>query len=386
MTTIHSILGKVTGQPSSYSKKHNYSFGKVLGAGTFGVVRQAKVNDNQENVAVKIILKKTLRGNEQMVLEEIKLLQLLHHPNIVAFKDWFESKDKFYIVTQMATGGELFDRIVTKGRFTEKDASKCVADIVDAVAYIHSRDIVHRDLKPENLLYVTEQESSDLVLADFGIAKSLSSPEEKLRSMAGSFGYAAPEVLTGRGHGKPCDIWSLGVISYTVLSGYSPFRSETVEDFLQEVSDDYLVVYHHKYWKEVSQDAKRFISSMLQVDPEKRPTAAQLLKDPWITGEAPHTTTDLLPGIRSGFNARQKFRLAIEAVRLANRIKALDMADEASDEEENGDGHIGLLNKRASAVSTASSTSSKKGLKFQEVVMAATRTKNITETKDPEGK
>lgn len=341
-------------QPESYKKKQNYEFGEALGAGTFGVVRQATCVKDKEQVAVKIILKKTLKGNEDLVMEEIMMLQKLHHPHIVAFKDWFESKDKFYIVTQLATGGELFEEIVSRGKFTEHDAWKCINDILDAVAYLHGRNIVHRDLKPENLLYVTPEENSDLVLADFGIAKSLRSSQDIITKSAGSFGYAAPEVLEGLGHGMPCDIWSLGVICYTVLSGYSPFRSESIPDFLQEVSPGYQVVFHKKYWKDVSDDAKHFIASMLQVDPARRPTAAQLQNDPWIKSKASGQTTDLLPQIREGFNARSKFVFAIEAVKLANRIKSLGMEKEDGSDEE-----------------------ASEGARFHEVVMAATRSKDV---------
>lgn len=378
--SFQSFLGKVTGQPSTYSKKSQYRFGRVLGAGTFGVVRVAKNMVTGEEFAAKIILKKKLKGQEGMILDEIKMLQQLNHPHIVAFHDWFESKDKFYIMTQMATGGELFDRIVNQGRFTESDAARCMQDVAEAIGYLHRRDIVHRDLKPENLLYVTEEPDSDLVLADFGIAKTLSSPEEKLTSMAGSFGYAAPEVLRGTGHGKPCDIWSLGVVTYTVLSGYSPFRAETVNEFMDEVSPGFEPVFHVKYWKHVSEDAKRFVRSLLQYDPEKRPTAEEVIRDPWLTGKSKHTTDDLLPNIRAGFNARQKLALAIEAVRLQNRIKNLQMLDEGSDEEDANqrdpnkldpfrDVQKAFVHKRASSGS---------GARFQEVVMAAARHKEIT--------
>jgi calcium/calmodulin-dependent protein kinase I len=250
---------------------------------------------------------------------------------------------------------------------------------------------VHRDLKPENLLYITAASDSDLVLADFGIAKTLSSPEEQLTTMAGSFGYAAPEVLKAIGHGKPCDIWSLGVITYTILSGYSPFRSENVPDFLEEVSVNYKIVFHDRYWKDVSPDARRFIQSMLQVDPTRRPTSIQLLQDPWVTGAAEKHTTDLLPNIRQGFNARLKFRRAIEAVRLANRIKALNIEDDSDDEQHDRQpqhsstaksilsvfGRVGSSTSTSSNESTTSSKSKGSGAKFHEVVLAAARNKDI---------
>lgn len=347
--SLQSFMNRVAGQPESYKRKAEYRFGKTLGAGTFGVVKRATHTATGEDVAIKIILKKNLVGNEQMVTDELQMLQILHHPHIVAFKDWFESREKYYIVTQLATGGELFDRICQQGKFTEKDGVQTIREVLDAISYLHSRNIVHRDLKPENLLYLTEAQDSSLVLADFGIAKSLKDSNQKLTSMAGSFGYAAPEVLLGTGHGKPCDIWSLGVITYTILSGYSPFRAETIDDFLTEVEDRGFVVYHERYWKTISREAKDFINKMLDPDPDIRPTAAELLKHPWIADEkAANSTENLLPSIRAGFNARQKLRKGIEAVRLANRIAALKL-DELSDGEDDGP---------TTASATASTTSS----------------------------
>lgn len=137
------------------------------------------------------------------------------------------------------------------------------------------------DLKPENLLYRTREPQSDLVLADFGIAKMLDRKDEVLTTMAGSFGYAAPEVMLKQGHGKPVDMWSMGVITYTLLCGYSPFRSENLQDLIEECMNSQ-VVFHERYWKDVSQSAKDFILTLLQPNPENRATSevGPLHKDP----------------------------------------------------------------------------------------------------------
>jgi len=282
-------------------------------------------------VAVKIILKKNVRGNEQMVYDELGMLQKLDHPNIVHFRDWFESRDKYFIVTQLATGGELFDRICQYGKFTEKDASQTIRQILGAVDYLHERNIVHRDLKPENLLYLTSEPDSPLVLADFGIAKMLDSPSEVLTSMAGSFGYAAPEVMLKKGHGKAVDMWSMGVITYTLLCGYSPFRAENLTDLIEECRHG-RIVFHERYWRDVSKDAKDFILTLLQPDPAQRATSSEALKHRWLKGD---TATDhnLLPEIRA-YMARARLRRGIEIVKLANRIEALKMHDDDTDEEQ----------------------------------------------------
>lgn len=330
------IINKLSRQPESYARKSNYTFGKTLGAGSFGIVRYARNNTTKEDVAIKIILKNAIKGHESMIVEELRLLQELHHPNIVGFRDWFESKDKFYIVTQLATGGELFDRIVQRGRFTEHDASLVILEMLEAIQYLHHKDIVHRDIKPENVLYLSKEEDSGIVLADFGIAKRLGTPDEKLTSSAGSFGYAAPEVIMGSGHGKPCDIWSLGVVTYTLLCGYSPFRSENVNDFIAEVSNNNAVIFHADYWRDVSKDARRFIIKALQFEPDLRPTADQLLDDPWLVSVASrHKEADLLPNFKKGFDAKAKFRQAIEVVKLYNRIKKLKKLQTDEDDDPN---------------------------------------------------
>lgn len=332
--SIRKLIGKLSGQPELYVRKNNFTFGRTLGAGSFGLVRYARDNTTGEDVAIKIIIKKALKGNAQLVIDELELLQELHHPHIVGFRDWFESRDKFYIVTQLATGGELFDRIVQQGRFTEHDALVVILQMLEAISYLHNNNIVHRDVKPENVLYLDESQDSNIVLADFGIAKKLQGPDDKLTSSAGSFGYAAPEVVQGLEHGKPCDIWSLGVVTYTILCGYSPFRAEEVSDFIAEVRHNNAVIFHAEYWKDVSKDARRFIIKSLQYDPNQRATAKELLEDPWLVHVAEaHKETDLLPNLKQNFSGKLKFRQVIEMVKLANRIKKLRALQDHEDDD-----------------------------------------------------
>ncbi|CAK7232538.1 Calmodulin-dependent protein kinase cmk2 [Sporothrix bragantina] len=320
------MLSRLHGQPDSYDKKSKYRFGRTLGAGTYGIVREA--DGPTGKVAIKVILKKNVKGNEQMVYDELQLLQNLKHSHIVRFVDWFESRDKYYIVTELATGGELFDRICEQGKFTEKDASQTIKQVLSAVDYLHANNVVHRDLKPENLLYLTKEPESDLVLADFGIAKMLDSKDEVLTTMAGSFGYAAPEVMLKKGHGKPVDMWSMGVITYTLLCGYSPFRSENLPDLIEECTSA-RVVFHERYWKDVSEDAKDFIIGLLQPSPDDRWTSGDALKHKWLSGETA-TEHNLLPEIKA-YMAKARLRRGIELVKLANRIESLKMQEDDPD-------------------------------------------------------
>jgi calcium/calmodulin-dependent protein kinase I len=153
----------------------------------------------------------------------------------------------------------------------------------------------------------------------------LDSPGEVLTSMAGSFGYAAPEVMLKKGHGKAVDMWSLGVITYTLLCGYSPFRSENLADLVDECQSG-RIIFHERYWKDVSKDAKEFIMSLLQADPKKRKTSGEALQHVWLRGETA-SDHDLLPEIRA-YMAKAKLRRGIELVKLANRIEALKIQED----------------------------------------------------------
>ncbi|KAI1465705.1 calcium/calmodulin-dependent protein kinase 1 [Daldinia caldariorum] len=389
------MFSSFRGQPESYEKKAKYRFGRTLGAGTYGIVREA--DSPKGKVAIKIILKKNVKGNEQMVWDELDMLQRLKHPHIVRFVDWFESRDKWYIVTELATGGELFDRICEQGKFTEKDASQTIRQVLDAVDYLHDRNVVHRDLKPENLLYLSKDPNSDLVLADFGIAKMLDTKDEVLTTMAGSFGYAAPEVMLKKGHGKPVDMWSLGVITYTLLCGYSPFRSENLQDLIDECSNG-KVVFHERYWRDVSDDAKDFIMHLLQPNPDKRWTSKQALRHPWLSGENA-SDHNLLPEIRA-YMAKARLRRGIELVKLANRIEALKLQEDDPENPDFIDDSVAPASEEAGKSTSSKQETGKgrltramKGAIFREVVLAKVRemkeqeqTLKITEEVEKEAK
>ncbi|KAF8951251.1 hypothetical protein CPC16_009096 [Podila verticillata] len=302
-------------QPPTYERKKHYEFGRDLGTGTYGTVKKAKSLDSGNDVAVKIILKKTVKGHEDMVEKEIGVLKNLSHPNIVNFLDWFESRDKYYLVFDLAAGGELFDRICEQGRFTENNAATIMKEVISAIEYLHSKNVVHRDLKPENLLYKDNTPESKLMIVDFGISKTMDSEDQVLTTMCGSYGYAAPEVLLRKGHGKPVDMWSIG------LCGYAPFQAENDQQLVAEIARCN-VVFHERYWRDVSVEARDFIKCLLRAHPDKRLTATEALQHKWITTET-GTDIDLLDNVKEGFNAKRVFKKSVRAVAAANRLRSM---------------------------------------------------------------
>uniref|UniRef100_A0A7S0VHK2 Protein kinase domain-containing protein n=1 Tax=Hemiselmis tepida TaxID=464990 RepID=A0A7S0VHK2_9CRYP len=307
-------------------KKH-YDIGDTLGKGSFAVVKVGVPKDGSPNVAIKIIDKKDAQFDKESLEQEIAIMKKVDHPNCIKLHEVFDEKQKMYMVLDLVTGGELFDRIIARGHYSEKDAAMLINDTLIAIGYLHSLGIVHRDLKPENLLYSTGDESSpqyDVIkVADFGLAKVVhGGSDHSMTTTCGTPGYVAPEVLEqAGGYGPEVDVWSIGVILYILLCGFPPFYDENNAVLFQQIKKgDYS--FPSPYWDDVSDGAKDLVRKILQVDPKKRLTVKTCLEHPWLTSRD-GANTAALAGAQEQlkkFAARNKLKKAINTVVAANRL------------------------------------------------------------------
>lgn len=254
------------------------------------------------------------------------------HQNILTLVDYFETMNNLYLVTDLALGGELFDRICRKGSYYESDAADLIRATLSAVAYLHDHGIVHRDLKPENLLFRTPEDNADLLIADFGLSRIMDEEQfHVLTTTCGTPGYMAPEIFKKTGHGKPVDLWALGVITYFLLCGYTPFdRDSDFEEMQAILNADYSFT-PLEYWRGVSDSAKDFIKRCLTIDPAKRMTAHEALQHSFVAGWAAKAAgaeggeqdkgANLLPNVKKNFNARRTLHAAIDTVRAINKLR-----------------------------------------------------------------
>eukprot|EP00540_Astrosyne_radiata_P017977 CAMPEP_0116844664 /NCGR_PEP_ID=MMETSP0418-20121206/12823_1 /TAXON_ID=1158023 /ORGANISM="Astrosyne radiata, Strain 13vi08-1A" /LENGTH=343 /DNA_ID=CAMNT_0004475661 /DNA_START=537 /DNA_END=1568 /DNA_ORIENTATION=+ len=302
-----------------------YKLGKQLGEGAFSVVKDGQHKQSNENFAIKIVTKaKLTQEDEEALKDEIGVLRELQHQHIIRLYDVFDEPQYYYLVTEKMSGGELFDRIVQKSYYNEKEARDVCKILFEAMRYCHSKRVAHRDLKPENLLLFSEHNDSDIKIADFGFAKKVLEPNT-LTTQCGTPGYVAPEILEGVPYDTKADMWSLGVIVYILLGGYPPFIEQNQRDLFRKIRKGQYE-FHEEYWGQVSGEAKELISSLLTVSPARRLSAEDSLRNQWITQDASALAgKDLGKNLEEfkKFNAKRKFRGAVRAVVAANKITSL---------------------------------------------------------------
>ncbi|XP_020573872.1 calcium-dependent protein kinase 1-like [Phalaenopsis equestris] len=287
-------VGRVLRRPID-DVRSTYHFVRELGRGQFGVTYLITHRETGESFACKTIATRRLMNGE-MVEDVRREVQIMHHltghRNIVELKGAYEDRQSVNLIMELCEGGELFDRIVERGYYSERAAALLCREIITVVHDCHSLGVMHRDLKPENFLFLSKDEDSPLKATDFGLSVFFK-PGDTFSDLVGSAYYVAPEVLR-RHYGVEADIWSAGVILYILLTGVPPFWAENEQGVFEAILQGH-VDYISDPWPSISTDAKELVSSMLQIDPKDRPSAAEILKHPWIRvdGNAPDEPLDI---------------------------------------------------------------------------------------------
>ncbi|KAK9671034.1 hypothetical protein RND81_12G002300 [Saponaria officinalis] len=269
-------------EPTGHDIEETYQLGAELGRGEFGITYMCTHKTNGHVYACKKISKKKLKTDIDIddVRREVDIMRHMpKHPNIVTLKDTYEDHDAVHLVMELCQGGELFDRIVARGHYTERAAATVLRTIIQVVKVCHQHGVIHRDLKPENFLFANNKEASPLKAIDFGLSIFFT-PGETFNEIVGSPYYMAPEVLL-RNYGPQVDIWSAGVILYILLCGVPPFWAETEKGVAQAIIRSVLD-FKRDPWPRVSDNAKDLIRKMLDPDPSRRYTAQQVLEHPWL--------------------------------------------------------------------------------------------------------
>ncbi|KAK6795211.1 hypothetical protein RDI58_008664 [Solanum bulbocastanum] len=259
-----------------------YILGRELGRGEFGVTYLCTDRETRDALACKSISKKKLRTAVDIedVRREVAIMSSLpDHPNIVKLRATYEDNEAVHLVMELCEGGELFDRIVARGHYSERAAAGVARTVAEVVRMCHANGVMHRDLKPENFLFANKKEHSVLKAIDFGLSVFFK-PGERFSEIVGSPYYMAPEVLK-RNYGPEVDIWSAGVILYILLCGVPPFWAETEQGVALSILRG-VIDFKREPWPQVSEKAKSLVRQMLEPDPKKRLTAQQVLDHPWI--------------------------------------------------------------------------------------------------------
>uniref|UniRef100_W5K3N1 Ribosomal protein S6 kinase n=1 Tax=Astyanax mexicanus TaxID=7994 RepID=W5K3N1_ASTMX len=315
----------------------------ALGEGSFSICRQCTHKKSGQKYAVKIVSKRM----EAQTQKEIAALKLCdRHPNVVKLHEIYHDQLHTYLVLELLRGGELLDRIRRKQHFSETEASRIMRRLVSAVSHMHDVGVVHRDLKPENLLFTDESENSEIKVIDFGFARLKPPDNQLLKTPCFTLQYAAPEILTYDGYDESCDLWSLGVILYTMLSGQVPFQCQekslthtSAEEIMKKIKHGDFS-FQGEAWRNVSEQAKELIQELLTVDPNKRIKMRELRYNAWLQDDSqlssnPLMTPDILglstasvhTCFKATFNAfnkckREGFRLqTVDKAPLAKRRK-----------------------------------------------------------------
>lgn len=340
--TLEKIQSPTTDSTIQRNIRTDYDFGKILGHGQFGTVREAVKKETGVTFAVKTINKKRVEGNLHLLKREAEILLTLDHPNLIKAFESYEDDRSLHIVTELCTGGELLDRITEKSRYKEKGAAKVMRQILAAVNHLHLNGICHRDLKPENFLFVSREKGASLKLVDFGLASKFANQlGTEMKSVVGTPYYLAPELLNRGRYGPLCDMWSIGVIMYMLLSGTLPFEGSSAKEVYKNVQTN-APKFSKRFWRNISDEAKSLLTSLLSKVPTNRPTASQALGSNWFencTFPSKSIGTDNIQQLKrykADVNLRRKaLYILVEFISVPD-MNGLKVALEASDSTKSG--------------------------------------------------
>ncbi|XP_023345348.1 ribosomal protein S6 kinase 2 beta [Eurytemora carolleeae] len=269
--------------------RDEYDVLEEIGKGAYSTCKRCVHRASRVEYAVKIIDKSKRDCEEEVSI----LLRYGQHPNIISLRDMFDEGDKKCLVFELMRGGELLDKIVRQKFFSEREARAVMEKVTSVVKYLHQNGVVHRDLKPSNILYADDSGNPETIrICDFGFAKQLRADNGMLMTPCYTANYVAPEVLKKQGYDAACDVWSLGVLLYTMLAGQTPFAAgpqDTSEEILTRIGKGQYEI-NSGNWQSVSEDAKSLVRQMLELDPARRITTAQILSHPWLTSRNQPTT------------------------------------------------------------------------------------------------
>lgn len=275
-----------------FYKKYWIEAGKI-GEGAFARVRKITRKSDKAVFALKMIKKKGKSSEDIAALQrEILVLQKCDHDNIVRLGDWCDTKKRIYMVVEFCDGGDVFERVVQYKKFSEKSAIHVIKAVCSGLDHIHRMGFVHRDLKPDNLMYLTKEEDSAIKIIDFGLAGDVN--ESPCKTPCGTAHYAAPEVLSSLEYDQSADMWSLGVIIYTLLCGFPPFfdQSNNMKNLYHLIKKGQYS-FPSPFWDEISDSAKDLITKLLAMDAKERLTAAEVLQHQWVANEDSAADDDL---------------------------------------------------------------------------------------------
>lgn len=273
-----------------------YKFKEVLGGGHFGTVRIGfrRLDPLPHKLyAIKSISKKHLTKKDlEELTKEVDIISSLDHPNIINFYETYHDQLYFHIVMELCSGKDLFERVLDSNmNITERKVAMIIMKVLHAISYCHLRGITHRDLKPENILFESSGVESEIKLIDFGLSKK-HFIHEKMHTILGTPYYVAPEVLKGD-YDEKCDIWSIGALTYLMLTGEPPFKGDCNNAIFQKILKTE-VKFDVKKWKNLSKEAMNFVKTCLDKNPDNRPNAIQALTHEWFSVLLTHVHSSIL--------------------------------------------------------------------------------------------